>query len=264
MDEKRRESVELYTNAISVRTDPKGSGEVSGQAMGHARPGQGPVIRDVPKSACRLAHPRRLSLRTALPIPVVSVGDVGTAFLLAGGGAGAGNPIGCPQFGGGHVRRDGSQATEAVRGARHGDTTMRKCDHPALRAYDDYIASALRTECGHLPIGRGGFILCFAGGPRLSGYDCEPIKAYCIAAGLPVIDSRMLAFEEVVHLAVRGPMVAVGESPSPQPYHALSYVPLAAVASAYRAAGNEVHAGSHDDISGGESAREPLRFARPQ
>jgi hypothetical protein len=50
----------------------------------------------------------------------------------------------------------------------------------------------------------------------------------------------MVAFEEVVRLAVRGPMVAVGEAPSPQPYHALSYVPLVALASAYRSAGAEV------------------------
>jgi hypothetical protein len=57
---------------------------------------------------------------------------------------------------------------------------------------------------------------------------------------LPVIDSRMVPFEEVVRLAVRGPMVAVGESPSAQPYHALSYAPLVAVASAYRAAGAKV------------------------
>jgi hypothetical protein len=117
---------------------------------------------------------------------------------------------------------------------------MRKSDDPALRDYDDYVASALRTEGGHLSIGRGGFILFYAGGARLSGYDCEAIKACCIAAGLPVIDSRMVAFEDVVRLAVRGPMVAVGESPSPPPYHALSYAPLAAVASAYRAAGADV------------------------
>jgi hypothetical protein len=117
---------------------------------------------------------------------------------------------------------------------------MRKSDDPAFREYDDYIASALRTEGGHLSIGRGGYILYYAGGARLSGYDCEPIKASCIAAGLPVIDSRMVAFDEVVHLAVRGPMVAVGESPSPRPYHALSYAPLAAVASAYSAAGADV------------------------
>jgi hypothetical protein len=117
---------------------------------------------------------------------------------------------------------------------------MHNSDDPALRDHDDYIASALRTEGGHLSIGRGGFILYYAGGARLSGYDCESINACCIAAGLPVIDSRMAAFEEVVRLAVRGPMVAVGESPSPQPYHALSYAPLATVASAYRAAGAEV------------------------
>jgi hypothetical protein len=57
---------------------------------------------------------------------------------------------------------------------------------------------------------------------------------------LPVIDSRMVPFEEVVRLAVRGPMVTVGESLSPHPYHTLSYAPLAAVASAYRAVGAEV------------------------
>jgi hypothetical protein len=117
---------------------------------------------------------------------------------------------------------------------------MHNFDDPTLRDDDDYIASALRTEGGHLSIGRGGFTLYYAGGARLSGYDCEPIKPCCIAAGLPVIDSRMVTFEEVVRLAVRGPMVAVGESPSPQPYHALSYAPLAKVASAYRAAGAEV------------------------
>ena len=40
---------------------------------------------------------------------------------------------------------------------------MHKSDDPALREYDDYIASALRTEGGHLSIGRGGFILYYAG-----------------------------------------------------------------------------------------------------
>ena len=54
-------------------------------------------------------------------------------------------------------------------------------------------------------MGRGGFILYFRRGSRLSGYDCEHVKASCIAAGLPVIDSRVVAFEDVVRLAVRGP-----------------------------------------------------------
>jgi hypothetical protein len=117
---------------------------------------------------------------------------------------------------------------------------MRKTDDPALRDYDDYIASALRTEGGHLSIGRGGFTLYYARGARLSGYDCESIKACCIVAGLPVIDSRMVAFGEVVRLAVSGPMAAVGEDPSPPPYHALAYAPLVVLANAYRAARAEV------------------------
>ena len=114
---------------------------------------------------------------------------------------------------------------------------MRKTDYPTSRDYDDYVASALGT--GHLSIGRGGFTLYYAHGARLSGYDCEQVKACCIAAGLPVIDSRLVAFEDVVRLAVRGPM-AVGEEASPPPYHALSYAPLSLLANAYRAAGAEV------------------------
>jgi hypothetical protein len=117
---------------------------------------------------------------------------------------------------------------------------MRKSDNPTSRDYDDYVASALGTEGGHLSIGRGGFTLYYAHGARLSGYDCEQVKACCIAAGLPVIDSRLVAFEDVVRLAVRGPMAAVGEEASPPPYHALSYAPLSLLANAYRAAGAEV------------------------
>jgi len=117
---------------------------------------------------------------------------------------------------------------------------MRKTNDPAQRDYNEYIASTLRTEGGHLSIGRGGFTLYYARGATLSGYDCEPIKACCIAAGVPVIDSRMVAFEDVVRLAVRGPMAAVGEEPSPPPYHAFSYAPLVSLAGAYRAAGAEV------------------------
>src|ERR1700693_2843218 len=112
---------------------------------------------------------------------------------------------------GGRLRRDGSQATEGFCGVRHGDTTMRKSDKPTSGAYEEYVAGALRTEGASLSIGRGGFTLYYALGARLSGYDCEQIKACCIAAGLPVIDSRMVAFEDGVRLAVRGPMAAVGE-----------------------------------------------------
>ena len=117
---------------------------------------------------------------------------------------------------------------------------MCKSDNVNLQDYGQYITSALRTEGGHLSIGRAGFILYFGRGSRLSGYDCEHVKACCIAAGLPVIDSRMAAFGDVVRLALCGPMVAVCEEASPPPYHALSFAPLCAVAQAYRAAGAEV------------------------
>ena len=102
------------------------------------------------------------------------------------------------------------------------------------------IAKALATEGGHLSIGRGGFILWYRDGSRLLGYDPEPIKAACIAAGLPVIDSRGVAFDAVARLVLRGPMIAVGAPPDPPPHGPFSYAPLAAVALAYRAAGAEV------------------------
>lgn len=105
---------------------------------------------------------------------------------------------------------------------------------------DGRIAHALATVGGHLAIGRGGFKLWYDWGCRLSGYDVEPMKAACIAAGLPVIDSREVPFEEVCRLAVGGPMIAVGEAPGEPPFRALSYAPLAVVAAAYRAAGAEV------------------------
>jgi hypothetical protein len=80
-----------------------------------------------------------------------------------------------------------------------------------------------------------------SGGVRVSAVtDCETVKTACIAAGLPVIDSRMVEFATVARLAIQGPMIAVGAPPSPPPYHPFSYAPLAVVAAAYRAAGAEV------------------------
>jgi hypothetical protein len=117
---------------------------------------------------------------------------------------------------------------------------MCKSDDALLRDYGEYIESALRTDGGHLSIGRGGFTLYYARGARLSGYDCEEVKTCCISAGVPVIDSRTAPFEDVVRLAVRGPMVAVGEEVSPPPHHALSYASLTVIAEAYRAAGAEL------------------------
>jgi hypothetical protein len=158
----------------------------------------------------------------------------------------------------GRLRPDGSQAR--IRGIRHGDTTMRKSDDPTLPDCDDYIASALVPKaaisrsvaalCGAPH--NGGSTLYFAHGARLSGYDCEQVKACCIAAGLPVIDSRMVPFEDIARLAVNGPMVAVGETASPPPYHALSYTLLAVLANAYRAAEAEVF-----NIAGSVTAETP-------
>jgi hypothetical protein len=102
------------------------------------------------------------------------------------------------------------------------------------------IRRALATEGGHLGISRGGFALYYGRGSTLSGYDVEPMKAACVAAGLPSIDSRMIDFDTALDLAVRGPMIAVGEPPSPQPWHSLAYAPLTYVAGLYRAAGAEV------------------------
>lgn len=106
--------------------------------------------------------------------------------------------------------------------------------------YSDDIASALATEGGYLSVGRGGFILHFRNGAMRSGYDCETIKAQCIAAGLPVIDSRSVAFDVVAHLTLAGPLVAVGREPEPAPWHGLSSAPLHAVAARYAAAGAEI------------------------
>lgn len=106
--------------------------------------------------------------------------------------------------------------------------------------YGPYIEQALATRDGYLSIGRGGFALHFGDGATLSGYDIETVKAECIAAGLPVIDSLGVPLENVVGIAVAGPMVAAGREPDTEPHGALSYAPLRAVALAYAAAGAEV------------------------
>lgn len=106
--------------------------------------------------------------------------------------------------------------------------------------YSADIAAALATSGGHLSIGRGGFTLHYHDGAMLSGYGCEAIKSQCIAAGLPVIDSRCVAFDGVVQLTLGGPLVAVDREADPTPWHGLSYAPLQAVAIRYAAAGAEI------------------------
>ncbi|MEO5322850.1 hypothetical protein PV773_05950 [Mesorhizobium sp. CC13] len=111
---------------------------------------------------------------------------------------------------------------------------------PTSFNYRPYIDSALRTPGGHLSIGRGGFTLHYGEGARLSDYELQTVKAECIAAGLPVIDSLAVPFDAALHLAVAGPMIAVGRDPDPAPWHALSFASVSAVAAAYAAAGAEV------------------------
>ena len=102
------------------------------------------------------------------------------------------------------------------------------------------IAAALETPGGHLSLGRGGFILHFGYGAMLSSYDCDAIKAQSIAAGLPVIDGRCVAFEVVAQLTLGRPLVAFGREPEPALWHGLSYTPLQVVAIRYAAAGAEI------------------------
>ncbi len=123
-------------------------------------------------------------------------------------------------------------------------------------SYIDYIEQAKRTAGGHLHIGRGGFTLHF-GSSRLSGYDCDRVKVLCVAAGLPVIDSRDAPIELVAKISVNGPMIAVDRDPDPRPWHAFAYAPLGAVAAAYRRAGAEV-------FNIAESDFDERGFAEPQ
>ena len=111
---------------------------------------------------------------------------------------------------------------------------------PWARDDADAISRALAVNGGHLFIGEPGYVLAYARGTTLSGYDVEPVKAACIAAGLPVIDSRRLGFETALHLAIHTPMIAVGEPADAQPWHAMAHAPLRHVAALYHAAGAEV------------------------
>ncbi len=111
--------------------------------------------------------------------------------------------------------------------------------HRNVSDHADVIAQTLATAGGHLAIGFGDARLYNDAG-WLSGCVPDQIKAECIAAGVPVIDSRALPVDVICRLSVQGPMIAVGREPDPPPWHALSYAPLAQVAATYRNAGAEV------------------------
>ena len=108
--------------------------------------------------------------------------------------------------------------------------------HPG---YGEHIARALATAGGHLAIGEGGATLYFENG-WLSGCLTDVVKAEAVKAGLPVIDSRPVPFQQRCVLVLHGPMVAIGHEPSPAPWGPLDFAPLEAVGEAYRKAGAEV------------------------
>ncbi len=114
------------------------------------------------------------------------------------------------------------------------DTLTWACDDA------ERISRALAVDGAHLFIEQGGYTLYHQRGTTLSGYDVVPMKAACIAAGLAVIDSRMLPFDTALQLAIHSPMIAVGEPPDAQPWHGWTYAPLHHVAALYHAAGAEV------------------------
>ena len=139
---------------------------------------------------------------------------------------------------------------------------------PWARDDADAISRALSTAGGHLFVGEAGYTLAYQRGTTLSGYDVAPVRAACVAAGLPVIDSRRLGFEAALHLAIHGPMIAVGEPPDAQPWHALAHAPLHHVAALYHAAGAEVvnlpavtGAGSEGDGTGASRQEAPPALA---
>ena len=111
---------------------------------------------------------------------------------------------------------------------------------PWARDDADAINRALAVDGGHLFVGDAGFTLAYQRGTTLSGYNVEALKAACVAAGLPVIDSRRLGFETALNLAIYTPMIAVGEPADAQPWHAMVHAPLHHVAALYHAAGAEV------------------------
>ncbi len=103
------------------------------------------------------------------------------------------------------------------------------------------ISSALAFADGHLFVDEGGYTLCDKCGGSLSGYDIEPVKAACIAAGLPVIDGRGLGIEVAVRLAHDdSPSTAPGDPPDALPWYGWAHGPLRTLAALYHAAGAEV------------------------
>lgn len=73
-----------------------------------------------------------------------------------------------------------------------------------------------------------------------------------------MIDSLGVEFDRVADIVVRGPIVAVGCDPDPQPWHALSFFPLRHVATNYAAAGAEIW-NMPDIAANPDRTEEPIR-----
>ena len=80
-----------------------------------------------------------------------------------------------------------------------------------LNHVDAWVSQALTFEDGHLFLGRGGPVLCFGRGARLTGINVEAAKAACIVAGLPVIDLRGLNVETEIRVARDEPRPVPGD-----------------------------------------------------
>ncbi len=105
----------------------------------------------------------------------------------------------------------------------------------------DRISRALAFADGHLFISEGSYTLCYEHGTWLSGYDIGPVKAACIASGLPVIDDRGLDINAAVRLVHdHSPWTAPGGPFDARPWYGWAYGPLRTLAALHHAAGAEV------------------------
>lgn len=117
---------------------------------------------------------------------------------------------------------------------------MPSSDAPVDPGLRHYIALAIATPGAHLQVGPAGYALYCGSGIVVGGADCDPVKAACIAADLPVIDCRGLDTHALHWIVDTVPIAAVDVPVSPLPWGPLSFAPLAVVAALFRVAGAEV------------------------
>lgn len=103
------------------------------------------------------------------------------------------------------------------------------------------ILSSLKTwrqviaDKGYLRLGEFGSSLHYKNG-TLSGFDPELYITVARRLGVPIIDCREMLMSERFK-AINFPLIAIGREPDREPWHVLSYAPLAYVADLYRQAG---------------------------